>query len=512
MRIFVLACIVSLLVLAKPSTAGAISCAFRNPLLMQGQDPSVVYKDGAYYLVQSTGGRLTVAKSSTITGLGRAEPVPVFAPPTGQPYSYDMWAPEIAYLRGDWYIYFAATSAPGDNATHRMYVLKADSQDPQGSWTMMGRIYDPSADKWAIDGSVFEYNDQLYMVWSGWAGDTGDFPQNLYLATMSDPLTLSSPRHLISTPDQPWEQSVAAINEGPEAFIHDGALSIVYSADASWSAAYKLGVLHLIGSDPLDQASWTKSGPAFSQNGDVFGPGHNSMPVLSPDGSESWLIYHAKTKATDGWDDRAIFAQAFTWNADGAPDFGQPTPEQPLPAGEPCGEVTPASPFSDLIHLNGDFVDTGESLINTLGSFSAATWVKLDRVDQPMAILSQDGGISSNFVLGFADGEFAFTAFDPLGHNPTSVSSSISPSVGVWYHLVGVNDLVKQQIALYVNGVLQGTAPLTTGWESRGHTILGAARRAIKRVDPFYGTLHGVRFYDGALDEAEISQTVIHHQ
>lgn len=62
---------------------------FRNPLLAQGQDPSVVYKDGAYYLVQSTGGNLTIAKSSTITGLGRAEPVTVYTPP-GEAYSYDM--------------------------------------------------------------------------------------------------------------------------------------------------------------------------------------------------------------------------------------------------------------------------------------------------------------------------------------------------------------------------------------------------------------------------------------
>ncbi len=506
MRILIVVCIVGLLVMAKPSPTSAISCAFRNPLLAQGQDPSVVYKNGAYYLVQSTGGSLTVAKSSTITGLGRAEPIAVFTPPSGQAYSNDLWAPELAYLRGDWYLYFAATSAPGDNATHRLYALKADSQDPQGTWTLMGKVYDPSADKWAIDGSVFEYNHQLYMVWSGWAGDLGDFPQNLYLATMSDPLTLSSPRHLISTPDQPWEQSVAAINEGPEAFIHDGALSIVYSADASWSAAYKLGVLHLTGSDPLDQAAWIKTGPAFSQNGEVYGPGHNSMPVISPDGSESWLIYHAKTLATDGWDDRAIFAQAFIWNADGTPNFGQPTPEQPLPAGEPCGQVMPASPFADEIHLSGDFVDTGASLVNTLGSFSAAAWVQLDRVDQPMAILSQDGGFSSNFVLQFADGGFGFTQFDSFGHNPTSVTASISPEVGVWYHLVGVHDRINQQIALYVDGELQGTAPVTTDWDSHGDTILGAARRAVKRVDPFYGTLRDLRFYNGALDADEVSQ------
>lgn len=123
-------------------------------------------------MVQSMGS-LSITKSDTITGLGSAIPVTVFTPPPGEEYSYDVWAPELVYLRGDWYIYVAATSAPGANPTHRMFVLKADTQDPQGSWTMMGKVYDPAADKWAIDGAAFEYNGQLYFVWSGWPGDVG---------------------------------------------------------------------------------------------------------------------------------------------------------------------------------------------------------------------------------------------------------------------------------------------------------------------------------------------------
>ena len=27
-----------------------------------------------------------------------------------------------------------------------------------------------------------------------------------------------------------------------------------------------------------------------------------AMPVASPDGSESWLVYHSKTVARDGWE------------------------------------------------------------------------------------------------------------------------------------------------------------------------------------------------------------------
>lgn len=316
---------------------------FQNPLLEAGQDPSIVYHDGFYYFVQSAHNDacLTMRKSRTLTGLARAKAVVIFTPPPDQPYSYDLWAPELVYLNGEWFIYFAATEAPLKNQTHRMFVLKADSADPQGSWSLLGKVYDPAADYWAIDGVAFVYRDQLYFIWSGWEGKKGDFPQNLYIATMSDPVTLSSQRVMISTPDQSWERTVAAINEGPTPFIHNGQLSIVYSADASWTPAYKLGLLKLVGDDPLDPAAWEKRGPIFSQykdpTGAVYGPGHNSMPVTSPDGSEYWLVYHAKSLPDAGWKDRRVLAQRFTWNDDNTPHFGNPIPAevfQALPSGE----------------------------------------------------------------------------------------------------------------------------------------------------------------------------------
>lgn len=341
LRWILIACLLAV-VPVSPSEA-LMDCTFTNPLIERGQDPSVVYHDGYYYLVQSGDG-LNIRRSETITGLASAEPVTVYRSPEGEAYSYDQWAPEIFHYEDKWYIYVAATSAPGNNPTHRMYVLQADTDDPLGSWTMKGKVYDPEADKWAIDGIPFEYEGQLYFVWSGWPGDLGDFPQNLYIAEMSDPLTLSGPRHLLSEPDQPWERTVAALQEGPQVFMHDGKLSIVYSADASWMPAYKLGVLHLTGDDPLDRDSWTKIGPVFEKNTDatppVYGPGHNSNPILSPDGTESWFLYHAKSRATPGWDDRGIRAQPFTWDDEGLPVFGEPIPagvEIPAPSGEPCG-------------------------------------------------------------------------------------------------------------------------------------------------------------------------------
>lgn len=506
------------LVLLTP--VGAIECAFTNPILMPGEDPSLVFHDGFYYLVQSDPGRLTIVKSPTLTDLDEAEPVVVFAPPPGKPYSYDLWAPELTYLDGNWYIYVAATDAPGNNPSHRMYVLQADSDDPQGTWTVKGKVYDSEADKWAIDGVVFEYDGQLYMVWSGWPGDRGNFPQNLYIAPMSDPLTLSGERVLLSEPDEPWEQSKAAIQEGPQVFIHDGQLSIVYSADASWTTVYKLGLLKLTGDDPLDPTAWEKVGPVFSgysnASGSVYGVGHNSNPVPSPDGSESWLVYHTKTLPTDGWDDRAIAAQEFTWNADGTPNFGQPvtlTAGLEAPAGETCGlvarteTVLAATSLTDgALELEQNFVDTGRSWVDTLSSYSVAAWVKLGRLDEPMAIISQEGGLSSNFALEYTGERFAFTLFDPFGRQPVSALAKTEAQAGEWYHLAGVYDRVNGELRLYVNGEWQAAAAAPVAWETRGNLILGAAWATGQRIKLFTGQIKDVQLYDGELSDADISK------
>ncbi len=87
--------------------------------------------------------------------------------------------------------------------------------------------------------------------------------------------------------------------------------------------------------DPMNPASYVKSGPVFTGTARVFGVGHNSF-TTSPDGTENWIVYHSKVDARPGWD-RVIRMQKFGWHADGSPDFGAPVPNgQPLPV--PAGE------------------------------------------------------------------------------------------------------------------------------------------------------------------------------
>jgi GH43 family beta-xylosidase len=308
---------------------------FTNPLLPSGADPWVIYKNGYYYYTNSMGSRLVIWKTKRITNLNNAERKTIWVPPAGMPYSKEIWAPELHFLQGRWYMYFAADD--GSNNHHRMYVLENTSPDPmKGEWAFKGQVADIT-NKWAIDGSVFENKGQLYMIWAGWEGDENG-QQNIYIAKMKDPTTVSSERVKISSPQYQWEKygdlhddnnpTHVNVNEGPEILKHKNQLFLIYSASGCWTDYYALGMLSTTtNSNLLDPASWKKSAePVFKQSpeNEVYAPGHNSF-FRSPNGKEDWILYHANSKPGQGCGkDRSPRAQKFTWNQDGSPNFGIP--------------------------------------------------------------------------------------------------------------------------------------------------------------------------------------------
>ena len=327
--------------------------AFFNPLLPAGADPAVTARDGFYYYTQTTGTNLTLWKTRDLTDLAHAEKKVVWTPPSDGPYSKEIWAPELHFLDGKWYLYFAADA--GANETHRVWVLENASPDPlQGEWTMKGKLADPS-DKWAIDPSVFTVGKKSYALWAGWPGDTNGV-QQIFIARLKNPWTIKGKRTALSTPEYVWEkvgdldtgaQGVIPIphvdvNEGPEILQHGDRIFLVYSASGCWTNYYELGMLTASASSNLTKASsWAKSPVAVfreSPEAGVFAPGHNTF-FQSPDGKEDWLLYHANAASGLGCgNQRSPRAQRITWRPDGTPDFGRPIPtSQPIakPSGTP---------------------------------------------------------------------------------------------------------------------------------------------------------------------------------
>lgn len=319
---------------SRESTSGSESdsCVFTNPV-HEGQDPWVVRQDGVYYFVESRDGGLYVSRSENLTEV-TDNPELVWTPPDSGWNQANLWAPELHYYEGRWYIHYAAGSTEGSPFTsQRSGVLESVTGDPQGEYIDRGMVYtgdnirDGSENIWAIDMTLMEINDQLYGVWSGWEENRRDdnTPQHLYIAEMENPATVSSNRVRISSPEEEWETgSELAINEAPQVLKRDNEVFIMYSASESWLPAYNLGQLRLTGDDPMNPENWEKSGPVFEGNEDVHGVGHASF-TTSPDGEENWIAYHTKASPDPGWY-RVVHLQPFGWNEDGTPDFGRPVP------------------------------------------------------------------------------------------------------------------------------------------------------------------------------------------
>jgi GH43 family beta-xylosidase len=274
---------------------------------------------------------LYINKSTTLETLLQQTKTIIFTPPAGTGYSSNLWAPELHYRNGRWYVYFAADD--GANANHRMYVLEGgtNASDPlDGTYSFKAKL-STTTDRWAIDGHPFSYNGEQYFVWSGWENLTSS-SQYLYIAKMSNPYTLSGERVEISRPDYSWEQGGSPINEGPTSLISNSTVSIIYSASGSWTNDYCLGRITCTNGNLMSKASWTKNANAvFAKFGNIYGPGHASF-VKSPDNIQWWIVYHCANTDGSGWD-RRVNAQQFAWDGD-IPYFGYPI-EKGIPIAAP---------------------------------------------------------------------------------------------------------------------------------------------------------------------------------
>jgi len=311
-----------------------------KPLILQRADPFILkHADGFYYFTASVPeyDRVEIRRSPTLAGLATASPVVVWRKPTEGPYSELIWAPEIHFNQGRWYIYFAA--APNREIKdqlfqHRMYVITPPANDPMvDSWTLIGPV-NTGIDTFCLDATTFEHRGTLFYVW---AQKTPGVPgnSNLHIASMKTPWELASAPVLISQPDLPWETRGFSVNEGPAVLIRHGKIFISYSASAT-DENYCVGLLEADESaNLLDAKSWKKSPKPILEScyeHGVYGPGHNSF-TTSEDGKRDILVYHARTYTNivgdPLWDpNRHTYIKTLVWDQAGHPIFGRPSVDE----------------------------------------------------------------------------------------------------------------------------------------------------------------------------------------
>lgn len=280
--------------------------------------------------------RLELRRARTIEGLATAEPKTIWRKHATGPMGAHVWAPEIHFIDGKWFIYFSAGAAE-KIWNIRLYVLENASANPlEGEWIERGQLK-TDWESFTLDATTFAHRGQRYLVWA--QNDPAiKNNTNIYLARMDSPTSIAGPQVRLSQPDYDWEKIRYAVNEGPTVLVSHGRVFVAYSA-AGTGAEYCLGLLWADeNADLLDPKSWHKSPtPVFatSEANGIYGSGHNSF-TTAPDGTDL-LVYHARNYREIVGDplkdrNRHTRVQPFTWRADGMPQFGAPAPENVSPS------------------------------------------------------------------------------------------------------------------------------------------------------------------------------------
>lgn len=274
-----------------------------EPWIAQRADPYVTNEHGGkYYFTASVPeyDRIVLREADTLDGLKEAEEKTIWKKHEKGEMSFHVWAPELHYLFGGWYLYFAASDVD-DIWKLRPYVLKCMGSDPMNDeWVELGKMKRASDDKFSfeafsLDATVFCVNNEWYYVWAEKVG-AGEQISNLYIAKMENANTLSTAQVLLSTPDYKWERHGFWVNEGPAVVTHEDKIYLTYSASDT-SPAYCVGLLEAnINDNLLDPHNWEKKRtPLLKSNPErkLYGPGHNSF--TKNEKNEDIIVFHART-------------------------------------------------------------------------------------------------------------------------------------------------------------------------------------------------------------------------
>ncbi|MEU9419055.1 family 43 glycosylhydrolase [Streptomyces sp. NPDC048272] len=404
----VLAAVAALLtggVLPQPAharSAPPAPAAHTNPLAERRADAQIHrHTDGYYYFTATVPeyDRIVLRRAATLQGLSTAPETVIWTKHATGEMGAHIWAPEIHFIDGKWYVYFAAGRSD-DIWKVRMYVLESSAANPlTGGWTEKGRIATPM-DSFALDATTFVVGGIRYLSWAQ-KDPAVATNSNVYVARLANPWTISGTPTRLTVPTHPWETVGFKVNEAPALVEHAGRVFLSYSASAT-DSNYCLGLLSAsASSNLLDPAAWTKSPtPVLTSNTATgqYGPGHNSF-TKTEDGTSDVLVYHDrgyKDISGDPLDDpnRRTRIQKLYWNADGSPNFGIPVAD----GATPYRLASVNHPDRYVRHqefrgrLDADVRNLADSQFRTVPGLAGGGTVSLESANLPGSYLRESNG------------------------------------------------------------------------------------------------------------------------
>ncbi len=214
-------------------------------------------------------------------------------------------------------------------------------------------------------------------------------------------------------------------------------------------------------------------------------------------------------RVSAGQPERAAWSLDPAAGATADPGTGGARPAAPV-GGAVLGEPGTAG---SAVRLNGTdaAVEAGPNLIASDGDFTVSTWARLDALTGTQTVVSADGSSHAGFYLGYEGYTQRWALRAPTKEgagavfSTQQVLSTAAPETGVWTHLVAVRDSAAKEYRLYVNGVLQGSSPITTPWYAAGPLQIGRAKYNGRYVDLVNGAVDETAVFDRALGTSDVT-------
>jgi GH43 family beta-xylosidase len=338
----------SLLLLAGQMNAQA---PYANPVIGDPQhveheiaDPFVLKWNGEYFLYTS-GDPITAYQSTDLINWSSIGPVLQSSNKPGAWNQADVWAPEVVYRNGMFYMYYTASRKSDDWRVGEMArrIGVATSVSPRGPFVDSGDAVTPG---WGIDGTVFRDPDggAEYLFYS-YLYEPGRPGAGIVADRLTSWKTVEGKPSNITRGSEAWEDkdgdpnngSLRYTNEAPTVTKHHGRYYMMYSGGSwdlpTYSLAYATSDVPPEGG--LSGAGWNKIVPPILRSTPlVDAPGHNAL-VKAPNNVDDICVYHARAVPfLDPWN-RLPFVDRLYWNHDrmymNQPTMGDlPAPDRPV--------------------------------------------------------------------------------------------------------------------------------------------------------------------------------------
>ncbi|MEQ4300008.1 LamG-like jellyroll fold domain-containing protein [Plantactinospora sp. B6F1] len=155
---------------------------------------------------------------------------------------------------------------------------------------------------------------------------------------------------------------------------------------------------------------------------------------------------------------------------------------------------------------------TAGPVVATDDSFTVSAWVRIDRLDADLTIVSAAGQQATAFRLRYSQSlqKFGFVMMSGDVASPSWLTAygGPTPEPDTWYHLAGVYDLHSDAMRLYVSGeqVASRSGP-ESPWNASGPLLLGAAGTADGgRGQRLHGAVDDVVVWQGRVPDHIIGQ------